>query len=405
MSLSTPHNLFAPAKVSDMHLRHRVVLAPMTRLRVDAATAVIFPVVREYYAQRASTPGTLLISEGTLIAKKAGSYTPPAPAHGAVDSNEAGGGLHAASPGIWSDAQIAAWREVTDAVHAKGCFIYCQLFAMGRAATTPALAAPGVAFDLVSASPIPLPGETIVPRALTVAEIKEYVALFVAAAKNAVNKAGFDGVEVHAANGYLLDAFLQDTANQRTDEYGGSPENRVRLLLEIVDATAKSIGASKVGVRISPWSPYQGSARSFLSPVHRLLHDPGMLMADPVPTFTHLARALAARPHLAYLSVVEPRVSGASDVDASAENAAQSNDFLRALWAPRTLISAGGYNRASALARAEVGELVAFGRHFLANPDLPVRLEKDIPLARGDRSRYYTSTLEPEGYTSYAFAS
>ncbi|KAF7352049.1 FMN-linked oxidoreductase [Mycena venus] len=389
MSVETTAKLFTPIQVGDVLLRHRVVQAPMTRLRVDPNTNVIFPIVKEYYAQRASTPGTLIISEGTVVAKKASAYLPPVVAN--LNSEKVYSGLaggHAASPGIWSDAQIAAWREVTDAVHARGSFIYCQLFAMGRAATAPELADPNVDFDLVSASAIPLPGEKITPRALTVEEIQEYVQLFVQAAKNAIDRAGFDGVEIHGANGYLLDAFLQDTANQRTDVYGGSSENRARLLLEVVSATAVAIGESKVGVRISPWSSFQG-----------------MLMADPIPTFTHLVCALRNDfPRLAYLHIVEPRVEGALTVEASAHNAGHSNDFIRALWGGgmRRLISAGGYTRVSALERAEQGEIVAFGRPFLANPDLPLRLQKDISLTKGDRSAYYVPTVE--GYTTYPFA-
>ncbi|KAJ7472941.1 FMN-linked oxidoreductase [Mycena galericulata] len=400
--------LFTPIQLGGLQLRHRVVLAPLTRLRVDPATKVIFPIVETFYAQRASTPGTMLISEGVLPAQKMGAYTPPA--HGDSAGAEEwkptsvwGGALHAASPGIWSDAQIVAWRKVTDAVHARGSFIYCQLFGMGRAAATPDLAAPGVDFDLVSPSAIPLPGmESIVPRALTVEEIHEYIALFMKAAENAVHKAGFDGVEVDAANGYLLDAFLQSTANQRTDAYGGSPANRARLLLEIVAATAQAIGAERIGVRISPWSSYQG-----------------MLMPDPVPTFTHLVQSLraltGAGPPLAYLHVVEPRINGANMSALTAANAGHSNDFIRKIWlgsdangSQRRYISAGGYTRESALAHAETqseGELVAFGRAFLANPDLPIRLLQNIPLTKGDRRLYYVSTENPEGYTSYPFAS
>ncbi|KAJ7615552.1 FMN-linked oxidoreductase [Roridomyces roridus] len=382
--------LFTPIRVGDLTLSHRVVLAPMTRLRVDANTGVILPgVVREMYAQRASMPGTLLISEGTLVAKKAGAYV--LPVHAELEDVISAGlkGLHAASPGIWSEEQVVAWREVTDAVHARGSFIYCQLFGMGRAATSPELLNPDVDFDLVSASAIPLPGETIVPRELTVDEIKEYVEFFVAAAQNAM-KAGFDGVEIHGANGYLLDAFLQDTANQRTDAYGGSPENRARFFLEVVDETVKAIGASKVGVRFSPWSEFQG-----------------MLMDDPLPTFTYAVRSLLRYPDLAFIHIVEPRISGAMPLELNERNAAQSNDFIRDLWRGRTLISAGGYTRETALERAEEeeNELVAFGRHFLANPDLPARLVKDISLAKGDRSKYYLSTMDPEGYTSYPFSS
>ncbi|KAJ7232636.1 hypothetical protein B0H12DRAFT_1223150 [Mycena haematopus] len=382
MSVESTAKLFTPIRIGDVQLRHRIVLAPLTRLRVDPSTNAILPMVKEYYEQRASTPGTFLITEGTVIAEKAGVYK--LPTDGTLHSSKPRlGSLHSASPGIWSDAQIVAWREVTDAVHERGSFIYCQLFAMGRAATAPELADPNVDFDLISASAIPLPGETIIPRAMTIEDIQEYVQLFVQAAKNAVQRAGFDGVEVHAANGYLLDAFLQDTANQRTDIYGGSPENRTRLLLEIVTATARAIGESKVGVRISPWSTFQG-----------------MLMADPIPTFTHLVRALREFPRLAYLHMIEPRVVGDSDVDVL--NHSHSNEFIRDLWGGRTLISAGGYNRATALDRAERGEIIAFGRAFLANPDLPVRLEKNIHLTKGDRRTYYSPTAE--GYTTYPVA-
>ncbi|KAJ7906715.1 FMN-linked oxidoreductase [Mycena leptocephala] len=371
--------LFTSVQVGDIQL----VQAPMTRLRVDPTTNVIFPIAKEYCSQRASTPGTLIINEGTLVAKKAGAYAPP---HGHIILNpeKSLSGGHAAPPGIWSDEQIAPWREVTDAVHERGSFIYCQLFAMGRAATAPELADPNIDFDLVSASPIPLPGETIIPRALTVEDIHEYVQLFVQAAKNAMDHAGFDGIEIHAANEYLLDTFLQDTANQRTDEYGGSPENRTRMLLEVVSATAEAIGESKVGVRISPWSSYQG-----------------VLMADPIPTFSHLIRALRDFPRLAYLHIIE---QGTLSVDVCAQNAGHSNDFIRELRGARTLISADGYTRASALERAERGEIIAFSPPFLANasPDLPVRLEKDIPLTKGDRSTYYVPTVE--GNTTYPFA-
>ncbi|KAJ6564096.1 hypothetical protein B0H19DRAFT_1219718 [Mycena capillaripes] len=360
-------------------------------LRADPNTNVIFPIVKEYYVQRASTPGTFIISEGTVVAKKAGAYAPPVLAN--LDSDKSPlGGVHAASPGIWSEAQIAAWRQVTEAVHARGSFIYCQLFGMRRAATAPELADPNVGFDLVSASAIPLPGEAITPRALTVDEIQEYVQLFVQAAKNAVDCAGFDGVEIHGANGYLLDAFLQDTANQRTDAYGDSPENRTRLLLEIVSATAATIGESKVGVRISPWSSFQAP----------LAH---LRPRDPRRSPTYLVSALRNDfPRLVYLHIVEPRVKSSLTVEASAHNVGHSNDFIRALWGggTRKLISAGGYTRASALERAERGEIIAFGRPFLAKPDLPVRLPKNIPLTKGDRSTYYMPTVE--GYTTYAFA-
>ncbi|KAJ7233648.1 hypothetical protein C8J57DRAFT_1090393, partial [Mycena rebaudengoi] len=226
--------------------------------------------------------------------------------------------------------------EITEAIHAKGCFTFCQLFAMGRSATAPELADPNVDFDLVSASAIPLPGRTIRPRALTVPEIHEYIQMFATAAENAVNKAGFDGVEIDAANGYFLDAFLQDTANRRTDEYGGSQQNRCRIVLETVAATSQLVGESKVGVIISPWSTYQG-----------------MLMEDPILTFSYLVQSLRGSfPNLGYLHIVEPRTEGPTSVEWDEHNRHHSNEFIRTIWGlTRTLISAGGYNRESAIAQ------------------------------------------------------
>ncbi|KAK6995933.1 FMN-linked oxidoreductase [Favolaschia claudopus] len=375
--------LFTPIRIGDVQLQHRIVHAPMTRFRVDGQTGVIFPFVKDYYTQRATTPGTLIITEGLVVAKKAGGYIPTEVSREENDGRFTGI-AHSPWPGMWSEEQISAWREVTQQVHARKSFIFSQLFAMGRAATPEDHT---VKFDLVSASAIPLPGATVIPRELTRDEVKEYVQLFVQAAKNAMS-AGFDGVEIHGANGYLLDAFLQDTANQRTDEYGGSPENRSRMLLEVVRETVKAIGQSKVGVRLSPWSTFQG-----------------MLMTDPLPTFTHLVLTLRDEfPHLAYLHLLEPRVAGTQSVDPAPENAAHSNDFIRALWATSgtPIISAGGYTPASALEHAEKGELVAFARSFLANPDLPLRLKNGIALTKGDRSKYYVSTAE--GYITYPFA-
>ncbi|KAJ6631947.1 hypothetical protein B0H10DRAFT_2159550 [Mycena sp. CBHHK59/15] len=356
--MSSTSKIFQPIQLGDLQLHHQVVQAPMTHLH--SVKNLILPIVREYYMQRAMTSGTLIISEGSVQSRSV-------------------------SPGIFTEEQIAAWLEVTNLVNAQGSFMYCQLFAMGRAATIPELANPNVVFDLVSVSAIPLPGQTVAPHALMLPEIKEYIQLFVDAADNVVNKAGFDGVEVHA----------------RTVEYGGNPENRARIFLEIVAATAKVVGESKIGVSISPWSSYQG-----------------MLMEDPIPTFSYVVRTLRdpfpswegvtpglGIPTLAYLHIIEPHTEGSVTVEWSADNQHHSNDFIREIWGTRPLISAGGYSRESAMARAdETGEMIAFGSVFLANPDLPLRLEKNIPLTRGDRSTYYVTTSDPAGYTSYPFA-
>ncbi|EIN14722.1 FMN-linked oxidoreductase [Punctularia strigosozonata HHB-11173 SS5] len=365
MSSPTP-KLFQEITVGDVTLKHRVALAPLTRFRADV-NHVPLNIVRQYYEQRARIPGTLLISEATYIAAKAGGY------------NNA--------PGIWSDAQIDAWKKVTDAVHAQGSFIYLQLWALGRAASGDVLKSEDPSFDVVSASDLPITGSKFTPRSLTTEEVKEYVQLYATAASNAVHRAGFDGVEVHGANGYLVDQFLQDKSNKRTDEYGGSIENRAKFALEVVDAIAKAVGPTKTAIRLSPWADLQD-----------------MRLDDPIPTFSYVVQQLKSRqPDLAFIHVIEPRVKGTVDIDGGAP-AGESNDFIREIWAPRPLISAGGYNRELALRNAEdKGDIIAFGRHFIANPDLPLRLEKDIPLHPYDRSTFYTPE-SPVGYIDQPFA-
>ncbi|KAJ7155043.1 hypothetical protein C8R46DRAFT_1005166 [Mycena filopes] len=359
--------LFEPIKVGNVELQHRIVLAPLTRYKADAAHVPYVPLVPEYYSQRGSKPGTLLITEGTFIAARAGGY-----AH---------------IPGIWSPAQITAWKAVTDAVHAKGSFIFMQLWAIGRAAMIEQLQSEDASFPYVAASDIPLKGFNGTPRPLTVPEIKEYVELYAQAAKNAI-EAGFDGVEVHSANGYLPDQFLQDMSNKRTDEYGGSVENRARFTLEIVDAVVAAVGASRTGLRMSPWSPFQA-----------------MGMKNPLPTFSHVISQVAERhPDFAYLHLVEPRIAGNfTREDTPGEQ--ESNAPFAALWAPRPLIRAGGFTRAGAIEAAESGALVAFGRFYISNPDLPSRLEADVALHPYDRPTFYLiGENAPRGYTDQPFA-
>ncbi|KAF7346080.1 NADH:flavin oxidoreductase/NADH oxidase [Mycena sanguinolenta] len=362
--MSTP-KLFQATQVGDVELAHRVVFAPATRYRVDDTHTPV-PLVAEYYEQRASTPGSLLITEATLIAQCAG---------GAKNT-----------PGIWSEEQISAWKAVTDRVHAKGSFIFLQIWALGRAVQADVLEKENI--TAVSASDIPLPGGPK-PRPLTVDEIKEYAELFAQGATNAVHKAGFDGVEIHGANGYLIDQFLHPGSNFRTDACGGSIENRVRFALEVTDAVVKAVGQKKTAFRISPWGTWQE-----------------MHFDDPMPTYAHLVTELRDRyPDLAYLHAVEPRSDG--DGDASSTGVHHSNDFLRKIWGNKPFISAGGYTRASAIAVAEEkGDLIAFARPYIANPDLPYRLIHDIALTVGDRSRYYAlGSVDPRGYTDYPFAS
>jgi NADPH2 dehydrogenase len=315
----------------------------------------------------------LLITEATFISHNAGGY-----AH---------------VPGIYTDEQIKGWKRVTDAVHAKGSYIYLQLWALGRAADIDVLETQDPPSPYVSASSVMLTGKSKPPRALTEDEIQEYIAAYAKAASNAVQGAGFDGVEVHSANGYLPDQFLQTVSNKRTDRWGGDEEGRTRFTREIVDAVVDAVGEDRVGVRISPWSTFQD-----------------MGMEDPRSTFAYLVTALRDKhPKLAYLHTTEPRVAGDVGITPHPE---ASNDFLREIWnggeggEERVFISAGGYTRETALRTAEnKGGLVAFGRLYISNPDLPVRLQKNISLTRGDRSKYYlVGNLTPYGYNDWAFA-
>ncbi|VDB93765.1 unnamed protein product [Peniophora sp. CBMAI 1063] len=365
MSAPESSTLFTPMKVGNMRLSHRVVLAPLTRVRADDEN-VPTDIMVEHYEQRASTPGTLLITEGTAIAAQASGY--------------------ANMPGVWSDAQVAAWKKVADAVHGKGSFIFMQLGALGRPASPSVLEkAPGGPYEVVGPSPIPIAEGRAIPKALTVEEIKQYLELFAQAAKNAV-QAGFDGVEIHGANGYLVDQFIQTNSNQRTDEYGGSMEKRIRFAIEVVDAVASAIGPERTALRLSPWSTAQA-----------------MRMPDPIPTFTALVKNLAEhQPKLAYLHFIEPRISGGSETEPVGED--ESNDFVRELWDPRPLMLAGGFNRETALVKVESGEknvVVAMGRWYTSNPDLPKRWMREAKLTPYDRSTFYTKGVK--GYNDWSF--
>ncbi|PBK70370.1 FMN-linked oxidoreductase, partial [Armillaria solidipes] len=342
--------LFQPIKVGKMTLQNRVVLAPMSRMRASKAHVPHLPIVKDYHVQRAHTPGTFLVSEATFIAAKAGGMD------------------HA--PGIWSDEQIEVWKAHHGCCPRKGCFIYCKLWALGRAGIPEILDREG--FPYVSASDVPLTGRSRAPRPLTVDEIKEYPGIYAQAALNAV-KAGFDGVEINGALGHLLDQFTRDAANTRTDEYGGSVENRARFPLEVVEAVVKANG----------WQD--------------------MNMKEPKPTFAHLVSQIKSRhPDLAYLHIIEPRIFG--NFDRETVGADEENDFIRAIWAPKTLIAAGGYNRQTAMEAADKSsDLIAFGRHFVSNPDLVLRLQKDIPLNRYKRELFYLADYHPKGYTDYPF--
>ncbi|EEH20765.1 hypothetical protein PABG_02996 [Paracoccidioides brasiliensis Pb03] len=349
----------SPIRVGNLTLAHRVVLAPLTRYRADD-DHIPLPFVKDYYAQRACVPGTLLITEATFISPRAGGFNNV--------------------PGIYNDLQIKAWKEVTDAVHAKGCFIFCQLWALGRAAKPEVLASEG--YPVVSSGNLPISEKHAVPEPLDEKGIQEFIGDYVQAAKNAV-EAGFDGVEIHGANGYLCDQFSQDVCNNRNDRWGGSIENRSRFGLEVAKAVAAAIGSDKSAYRISPWSRFQD-----------------MRMADPRPQFTHLVQNLA-KIGLAYLHVVESRVSGSYTV----EEPPESIEFLvDAFDGAGAVILAGGFSPQSAKEAVKSHKnqriAIAFGRHFIPNPDLAFRIFNNIDLTPYDREKFYTpkSTV---GYIDY----
>ncbi|KAJ5954565.1 hypothetical protein N7501_008844 [Penicillium viridicatum] len=355
--------LFTPLRVGRVELSNRIAMAPMTRFRADDKHTPL-PMVKEYYAQRASVPGTLLISEATSITARAGGYPN--------------------APGIYNDAQIAAWKEVTDAVHAKGSYIYLQLWALGRVASRELLQAAG-GFDLISSSATAMDAKSPTPRGLSEPEIHEWIADYAQAARNAV-AAGFDGVEIHAANGYLIDQFTQDTCNTREDAWGGSVEKRGRFAVEVARAVVEAVGADRTGIRFSPWSTFQG-----------------MKMEDPKPQFEYLAKQMAGL-GLAYTHLVESSIAGNADVEATEK----LDFFLQAYGKASPVIVAGGYEAESAVQAADVkyagyDAIVGIGRPFISNPDLPFRVQKGIPFVPYDAATFYNAK-DPKGYTDYPFS-
>jgi N-ethylmaleimide reductase len=355
--------LFSPVKIGPYLLSHRVVMAPLTRMRSDPGD-IPSDLMVEYYSQRASKGG-LIISEATPVSIRGHGY--------------------AGAPGIYSDRQIEGWRRVTDAVHAKGGRIFLQLWHVGRQSHTDlqpngeppvapsAIAAEGYAYTTQGEVPFSM------PRALALEEIPGIIEEFRAGAERAL-RAGFDGVEIHGANGYLPDQFLQDGTNKRTDEYGGPIENRARFLLEITHAAISVWGADRVGLRLTPSGSYGSMSDS-----------------DPAATFGYVTSRLD-RLGIAYLHVIEPRIKGIEEiVKGQAPVAAQ---HLRQKFS-RTLIAAGGFTGESAAAIVAAGDadLVAFGRHFISNPDLPERLRRNLPLNRYDRSTFYGG--DGRGYIDY----
>lgn len=352
--------LFTPLRLGDLTLPNRIVMAPLTRNRALPEGDVPYELHAEYYAQRASAG--LIITEATQITQEGKGYIQ--------------------TPGIYSPDQVAGWRKVTQAVHAKGGRIFLQLWHVGRishvslqpdgqAPVAPsAIAAKAQTFIATGFADVSL------PRALGTEEIPRLLEDYRKAAENA-RDAGFDGIELHAANGYLLDQFLRDGTNKRTDAYGGSLENRTRLLAEVLAVLTKVYAPKRIGVRFSPFSTFNDMADS-----------------DPVTTFA-AAIARANDAGLGYLHIVEGEMGQSRNLPAGADIAKLRAGFDGAYMANN------GYDRALAIKTVETGaaDLIAFGRPFLANPDLVERLEKNAPLNEPDQSTFYGG--DAHGYTDY----
>ncbi|KAF6218169.1 hypothetical protein HO133_006128 [Letharia lupina] len=357
-------SLFDPIHIGSIPLSHRVAMAPLTRYRANDAH-VHTSLATEYYGQRASVSGTLLITEATFISPRASGY--------------------ANVPGIYNKDQIAAWKNVTDAVHKEGSYIFCQLWALGRTAKPEIVRKEAGEKWFASSSSVPMEAGTEEPRALDEEDIRGLVGDYVQAAKNAI-EAGFDGVEIHGANGYLIDQFIQDVVNKRTDAWGGSVEKRSRFALEVAKAVVEAVGSEKVGIRLSPFSTFQG-----------------MKMAHPVPQFSHLVEGLKEL-KLGYLHLVESRISGNADVETT-----ERVEPLLKIWGKTSpVLLAGGFQPDSAKRAVEkeyTGQdiMIVFGRHFISNPDLPFRIEKGIELTKYDRDTFY-KTESPDGYVDYPFS-
>ncbi|KAI9269256.1 hypothetical protein BDA99DRAFT_461067 [Phascolomyces articulosus] len=346
--------LFQPLKLGASQLKHRIVMSPMTRLRADA-NHVPTDLIRQHYEQR-TTDGGLIIVEGTLISPMAGNMP--------------------YAPGIWNKDQINAWKNVTDAVHAKGGIIYNQLWHLGRATSSTVM--PNNVKP-IAPSEIPIGvGEDFAgnkfetPRALATEEISTVIQEFATAAKNAM-EAGFDGVEIHGASGYIVDQFIESGSNNRTDKYGGSIENRARFALEVVDAVAAAVGDERTAIRFTPFDDYQD------------MHDD-----TPYETWGYIVDQLQQNhPNLSYLHMVEPRLNLAAD--GNKEDTQDSLDPFRAKWKGQ-FIANGGYTYSLKLAHDTAnttGNLISFGRLYTSNPDLVDRIRNDYPLTKYDRSTFY----------------
>ncbi|ARS48139.1 oxidoreductase [Ectopseudomonas mendocina] len=364
--------LFTPIDMGRITLKNRIVLPPLTRQRSAQPGDIATDLMATYYRQRAGAG--FMVSEGTQIEPRGQGY--------------------AWTPGIYSQAQIDGWRKVTEAVHAEGGVIFAQLWHVGRVshnALQPDGQAP-VAPSAIQAQKVkafiqtgPGVGELVqpsLPRALELAEIRDLVGQYAQAARNAID-AGFDGVEIHAANGYLVNQFISAHSNQRDDAYGGSLENRLRFLREIVDAVAAAVGADRLGVRFTPLFTGTDQDRVYI----------GLVEEDPHTTYIEAIKVLEAA-GVAYVSIAEADWDNAPDLPESFRRDVRANFSGKILYAGRYTAERG-----ERLIEAGLADLIAFGRPFIANPDLPERIANGWPLNPLDPATVYGGA--EKGLTDY----
>lgn len=369
-------NVFKPIKVGNIELKHRIALAPLTRLRNTNNLPGQWSV--EYYDQRSKYPGTLIITEGTLISPEYGSGPPNVPE-------------------ISTDEQVEAWKPIHDKIHENGSYSFQQLWALGRQSYPQILKQRGLQF--ISASDGVYMDEETEKAAkefgtplhgLTKAEIKECVEHYVRAAKNSL-KSGADGVELHSGNGYLLNQFIDPMSNKRTDEYGGSIENRARLTLEVLDALIDAVGPDKVGIRFSPWGTF-GDMTGHKDPT---------IFAQYAYLIAEIENRARKGKKIAYIHLIEPRVPDMSYAEGEYTVPTGSNDFIYSIW-NGTVIRAGDYALHPEQAKIDTEKhetLLAYGRMFISNPDLPKRLYEGQKLTQYGRGHFHSA--EPYGYIDY----
>jgi len=355
--------LLNPVKVGRYELPNRVFMAPMTRSRADNPENVPTPLIAEYYTQRASAG--LMVSEGSQVSKQAVGY------------------IH--TPGIYSRAQVEGWKTVTGSVHDKKGHIFCQLWHCGRVSHPdfhggePPVAPSAINPNSQSFTPEGFK-DTVTPRALTIDEIHAITVDFRKAAENAI-AAGFDGVEIHSANGYLFHQFFNNCSNIRTDEYGGSHENKARFFFETLDAVGQAIGLDRVGIRLNP------SGHNFFGIT---------IDRDTIPTFEHITERLNDYPALAYAHYIEP-MNPVDDVPYAVKEIAR---HFRPRYKGTMVINCRfKYESGNRVLDEGLADAVAFGKAFIANPDLVERIRRKAAWAKWDDKTFYTPG--PKGYTDY----